>query len=393
MHESTSTASTMGDGGDGPLAVCPTRAELRAIIPDRCRSPDPLRSVAHLAASGALLVIVVAAGLQVPMSWAWLPVWLGYSVTAGTVATGLWVIAHECGHGAFGRSRRVQNVIGFVLHSLLLVPYFSWQRSHAVHHARTNHLDEGETHVPDRADSVAARRATRLRSRLGPDAFALATITSRLLFGWPTYLLTGATGGPGRGRSNHFWPRAPFESDLFPPRWHRRVNLSLAGVAATLGLLAAWAVAAGSVMPVLALYAGPYLVVNAWLVTYTWLHHTDVDIPHFDDDEWTWTLGALQTVDRPYGRMIDALHHGIGSTHVAHHVDPTVPHYHGRIVTSALRRELPQWYRFDDTPVAKALWRSARDCVAVERGPFGWWPTSGDAGSVERPLTGRSPAR
>ena len=28
------------------------------------------------------------------------------------------------------------------------VPYFSWQRSHAVHHAKTNHMTEGETHVP-----------------------------------------------------------------------------------------------------------------------------------------------------------------------------------------------------------------------------------------------------
>ena len=30
---------------------------------------------------------------------------------------------------------------------------------------------------------------------------------------------------------------------------------------------------------VLALYGGPYLVINAWLVAYTWLQHTDATSP------------------------------------------------------------------------------------------------------------------
>ena len=42
----------------------------------------------------------------------------------------------------------MENITGYVLHSLLLVPYFSWQRSHAVHHRFTNNITNGETHVP-----------------------------------------------------------------------------------------------------------------------------------------------------------------------------------------------------------------------------------------------------
>ena len=53
------------------------------------------------------------------------------------------VVAHECGHGAFSNNLLVQDTVGYILHSALLVPYFSWQRSHAVHHSRTNHLEEG----------------------------------------------------------------------------------------------------------------------------------------------------------------------------------------------------------------------------------------------------------
>ena len=37
-------------------------------------------------------------------------------------------------------------IIYTYIHSL--VPYFSWQRTHAIHHANTNHITDGETHVP-----------------------------------------------------------------------------------------------------------------------------------------------------------------------------------------------------------------------------------------------------
>ena len=355
----------------------PTRAQVRAAIPDECFRHSLPRSFAYLGGSAlAVAVPATLAALYLPMTWAWLPVWLVYAVVTGTAATGLWVIAHECGHGAFARQARLQDTIGYVLHTALLVPYFSWQRSHSVHHAKTNHLDEGETHVPARAEDPRAVARGRLRERLGEAAFAGLTLVRTLLFGWPAYLLAGVTGGPARGRSNHFWPVAPFATELFPKRWHGRVWASTAGIVAMLGVLAGWAIAAGSIVPVLALYVGPYLVVNAWLVTYTWLQHTGDGIPHFDEHEWTWLRGAFQTVDRPYGRVVDVLHHRIGTTHVAHHIDSKIPHYRAATATEAIRREFPAWYRYDPTPVPVALWRVARDCVAVEEHVDGWHPTS-----------------
>ena len=54
-----------------------------------------------------------------------MPLWIAYAVVTGTVAMGLWVLAHECGHGAFSDVRWLQDTVGFVLHSFLLVPYFS----------------------------------------------------------------------------------------------------------------------------------------------------------------------------------------------------------------------------------------------------------------------------
>lgn len=65
-------------------------------------------------------------------------------------------------------------------------------------------------------------------------------------------------------------------------------------------------------------------VTNAWLVLYTWLQHTAEDVPHFGEDQWTWEKGAFMTIDRPYGPVFDFLHHRIGSTHVAHHLNHQV---------------------------------------------------------------------
>jgi len=135
-------------------------------------------------------------------------------------------------------------------------------------------------------------------------------------------------------------------------------------------------VAAGSIAPVLAFYVGPVLVVNAWLVGYTWLQHTDLDIPHYADDDWSWLKGAFQTVDRPYGPVIDLLHHRIGSTHVAHHIDHRIPHYRAREATDAIAAAFPEWYRHDPTPVPQALWRVAGDCLGVEERPDGWYYTA-----------------
>lgn len=44
----------------------------------------------------------------------------------GAVCTGIWVIAHECGHGAFSDYTWLNDLVGLVAHSCLLVPYYSW---------------------------------------------------------------------------------------------------------------------------------------------------------------------------------------------------------------------------------------------------------------------------
>ena len=320
--------------------------------------------------SAGLSLTAVGVGSTIPLTPAAIPLWIVYAIVTGTIAMGCWVLAHECGHNAFHPNRRIEGVIGFVLHSALLVPYYSWARSHAVHHAHCNHLEGGETHVPPRASSPQGQITEHLHRKLNKRLFGIISLFNHLIIGWQIYLFSGATGGEDYGfPTSHFWNGTPFTNGrraLFPGSFRKLMVRSNLGLLAMITLL----IAAGnhfSFSRVLCLYGLPYVVINIWLTTYTWLQHTDCDIPHFSNETWTWASGALQTVDRPYGCILNFLHHGIGSTHVCHHVNSAIPHYNAWRGTALLRQRFPDLVRYDSTPIHQALWRIATTCGAVHQ--------------------------
>lgn len=113
------------------------------------------------------------------------------------------------------------------------------------------------------------------------------------------------------------------------------------------------------------------------------LQHTDVDVPHFSQDNHNFVKGALHTIDRPYDKMdpfgaINFLHHNIGTTHVAHHFDSTIPHYKAQEATDAIKEAFPDFYFYDPTPIPQALWRVCKGCSSVvKRGDRWIWNNEG----------------
>ncbi len=53
----------------------------------------------------------------------------------------LFMLQHDCGHGSFFRSQRVNDLIGSVIGVVTLVPYTYWRKTHALHHATSGNLD------------------------------------------------------------------------------------------------------------------------------------------------------------------------------------------------------------------------------------------------------------
>ncbi|TYZ64142.1 hypothetical protein PybrP1_004435 [[Pythium] brassicae (nom. inval.)] len=337
--------------------------DLRAAVPAHCFERSFLRSTYHLAKNAAICgaLFYGATFIDAAPSAARLALWPVYWFFQGSYLTGIWVLAHECGHQAYCASEAVNNVIGLVLHSALLVPYHSWRISHRKHHSNTGSCDNDEVFVPVTRSVFAASWVENVEDT---PLYNLYKIVLMLAVGWmPGYLFFNATGPAkyaGKPRS-HFNPYAAMYNDR--ERW--MIVLSDVFFVLTLGALAAlvYAVGAGAMMR---LYFVPYFIVNAYLVLITYLQHTDTFVPHFRDGEWSWLRGALCTVDRSFGAYLDGVLHHIVDTHVAHHIFSKMPFYHAEEATAALKPLLGRFYLKDDTPIPQALWRSYTHCKFVE---------------------------
>ncbi|MDH5545029.1 MAG: fatty acid desaturase [Gammaproteobacteria bacterium] len=65
-----------------------------------------------------------------------------FSTLAALCILRLFMIQHDCGHGAFFQSRRANDVVGRIIGVITLTPYQCWRRFHAMHHAGTGNLEK-----------------------------------------------------------------------------------------------------------------------------------------------------------------------------------------------------------------------------------------------------------
>lgn len=66
---------------------------------------------------------------------------LALSVPAAGFMTRIFIIFHDCGHGAFFKSQKANDILGFIGGVITFTPYYGWRYEHAVHHATAGDLD------------------------------------------------------------------------------------------------------------------------------------------------------------------------------------------------------------------------------------------------------------
>ncbi|MBD1828630.1 DUF3474 domain-containing protein [Microcoleus vaginatus GB1-A2] len=340
MQSNTVLNPASNQGSSSRTAELPfTLQDIKAAIPAHCFEPSAWKSLAYF-----FLDIGIIAGLYAIAytldSWLFYPIfWL----MQGTMFWALFVVGHDCGHGSFSKSKWLNNLIGHLSHAPILVPFHGWRISHRTHHANTGSLENDESWYP-----VSESKYNQMPwyEKLG--RFYL------MLFAYPIYLFRRS---PDRAGS-HFMPGSP----IFRPSEKWDVLTSSASLVLMVGFLGALTYQFGWLF-LLKFYLVPYVVFVMWLDLVTFLHHTEADIPWYRGKDWSFLKGALSTIDRDYG-IINSIHHDIG-THVAHHIFSTMPHYHLKEATEAIKPVLGDYYRKSTDPIWKSFIRSYWDCHFV----------------------------
>ena len=321
-----------------------TLQDVKAAIPPDCFEPSVWRSLAYFFLDIGLVAGLYALAATID-TWWFLPI---FWAAQGTLFWSLFVVGHDCGHGSFSKSKRLNNFIGHLCHTPILVPFHGWRISHRTHHANTGNIETDESWYP-----VTAEKYEQMPSYEKLFRFYLP------LLAYPLYLFRRS---PNR-RGSHFLP----QSDLFRPSEKWEVLTSTASLIAFVGFLGFVAWQWGLVF-LLKYYVVPYVIFVMWLDLVTFLHHTEDDIPWYRGDDWYYLKGALSTIDRDYG-FINPIHHDIG-THVAHHIFSNMPHYKLRRATEAIKPVLGDYYRISREPIWSAFYKSYWSChfVANEGG-------------------------
>ncbi|KAL2123784.1 hypothetical protein VTJ04DRAFT_149 [Mycothermus thermophilus] len=390
MSTTTTTTTTTRRGRKASLSVSqpqpkqagpeyPDIQTIRNAIPAHCFVPSTWKSLGYVVRDVAMASALGWAALTYIPSIAH-PIlrtaaWIVYGYVQGLICTGVWILAHEAGHGAFSVHRRLNDFVGWVLHSALLVPYFSWKFSHHRHHRFTGHMEKDMAFVPHTAEDRKKRRLADLY--LDRELFEdvpvvqLVRLLAHQLAGWQAYLLFNVSAGPKSKQRDAPWYRVShFEPTSAVFRSSESVYIALSDLGlAIVGAVLYWATTVLDAKTVFLLYGVPYFWVHHWLVAITYLHHTHPEVPHFEAESWTFVKGALATVDRDFGFVGRHLFHGIIDTHVVHHLFPRIPFYNAEEATEAIKPLLGDLYRCEKGSFIGSLWTTFTKCKYVEADP------------------------
>ena len=319
----------------------PSIVEIRRAIPAHCFKSSLITSFYYVFKDILIISALFASTFLVErycwtvLKCLWLPL---YWVAQGTMFWAVFVLGHDCGHGSFSRYSMLNDVVGTILHTFIMVPFYPWKLSHRHHHKNTGNIDKDEIFYPIREKDSKLDHDTLFGFGLG--------------IGWFIYLYEGY-----RPRPVAHWN--PFESMFI--KHVLGCSLSLASLVLWSGMLL-WIYLNTNTLIIVSYYVIPVLVFGTWLVVVTFLHHNEAGIRWYGDEVWTNVRGQLSSVDRHYG-VAHSLTHNIG-THQIHHLFSLIPHYRLEEATYHFRKQFPDLAVTCDRPIIPSFLRMFKTFLA-----------------------------
>jgi len=288
-----------------PPSPAPDIADMPWIkILSRYRQPSRRRSAFELAVTIVpFLALWVLAVVSVHFGFWW---GLVLIVPAAGFLLRLFMIQHDCGHGAFFASRQADDWTGRALGVLTLTPYDYWRGAHATHHASAGNLDErgvGDIETLTVAEYRALSRLGRLRYRLYRHPLVMFGVG-------PVYLFI----------LKHRWPFETFRVAGMPWLSTMLTNLAIAALFATM----IWAT---GIVPFLLVHLPIVVLAGAAGIWLFYVQHQFEDTHWAEASSWDFQRSALHgssNYDLPH--FLQWLTGNIGIHHV-HHLSSRVPFY------------------------------------------------------------------
>jgi omega-6 fatty acid desaturase (delta-12 desaturase) len=216
----------------------------------------------------------------------------------------IFIIFHDCGHGSFFPSTRLNRRIGFWMGVLVFTPGEDWWRAHAIHHATSGNLD---------------RRGVGDVTTLTVDEYQKLSPEGRLgyrLFRHP--LIMFGLGPIWMFLIRHRWPSSSSgRKETMSVVW---CNLAIITIAAGLSLLMGFSNYVLIQLPIL--WIGG--MVGIWMF---YIQHQFESVYWAHDKEWNFLASAfLGASCYRLPKVFQWFSGNIGFHHI-HHLNPRVPNY------------------------------------------------------------------
>lgn len=236
------------------------------------------------------------------VSW-WLVIPLVVLAAGFLVRT--FIISHDCGHGSFFKSRRANDIWGYLTGVLTFTPYYQWRWEHSIHHATSGDLDSrgtGDVWTLTVQEYLEASRWKKFAYRLARNPFILFVLAPLFVFLIKQRFTTAGAGD--RERLSVYV-----------------TNAAIFAVGVGMSLIFGW-------MEYLLIQLAILMVAGSVGIWLFYVQHQFEGVYWERSENWDYTTAALKGSSfYKLPKVLQWFSGNIGFHHL-HHLSPRIPNYH-----------------------------------------------------------------